>query len=100
MSIITKNDPRYSDQRQQDHSRRRIKVIDEPNAENQLEVLRQLKEAVETVAGERGPLRDRGVSVRDLEELDLITVKDANGEIQIKYCRQKLKNNRSLWGLA
>ncbi len=43
-----------------------------------------MKEAIETLAGERGPIRDRGVTMRDLEEIGLITVRDVNDEVQIK----------------
>lgn len=82
MSNITNNDPRYSDQRQKNQVRRLVQTIDDPNEENQLAVLKQLKEALETVAGERGPMRDRGVSMRDLEELGLITVRDVNDDVQ------------------
>lgn len=82
MTNITDNDPRFSEQRQKMHAQRRIQTIDEPNNENQLQVMKQLKESIEVLAGERGRIRDRGVSVHDLEDLGLLTINDYNNHVQ------------------
>lgn len=58
-----------------------VQAISDPTEDNIVTVLAQLKEAVETIAGLRGEMRNRSASLADLESLGIITILD-NGHIQ------------------
>lgn len=72
----------------QPHRHHHVSAIQEPTEENTLDILRQLKEAVETISRMRDPLGEEGIPV--LHELRDGSLVDPGGLIDIHYSSLKL----------
>lgn len=74
-----RNDPRFAPPAL--GTTARTQQISDPTDENLVTVATQLKEAVETIVGERGSFENQAVTFQDLINLGLINIKES-GDIQ------------------
>lgn len=87
--MIENKDPRYSaDRLRQEAEAARVQAIDEPSDYNTLPVIRQLKEAVESLGGVRGHIKTNAVRVQDLTTLGLADLlPDGNLQSRLPFGR-------------